>query len=250
MTRRHGNADLRSAQRPAGPRRRRPQPSGWLPSRRVPPKGRMARDSGPCQRECRTTFSCGRGEREDSIMRVSPGGGLHSGRHRGRRPRNALPPRSRWIEHSRIPLLVTVRQIPSVPSYRSAEPLAVPSNSSPISLQLLVTARQTPLAYLVRPEKPAIATSCSHRDASVTNCNAKDPVFSVLPSDLACRPFASSRNRKRRRPDSTPSARGCGSRDHGSTARGSGFAGSFRESRRSYGRKWVTAREGGGVSWE
>ena len=36
MTRRHGNADFRSAQRPAGPRRRRPQPSGWLPSRRVP----------------------------------------------------------------------------------------------------------------------------------------------------------------------------------------------------------------------
>ncbi len=34
--RRPGNADLRPAQRPAGPRRRRPQPSGWLPSRRVP----------------------------------------------------------------------------------------------------------------------------------------------------------------------------------------------------------------------
>ena len=34
--RRPGNADLRSAQRPTGPRRRRPQPSGWLPSRRVP----------------------------------------------------------------------------------------------------------------------------------------------------------------------------------------------------------------------
>ena len=69
----HGNADLRSAQRPAGPRRPRPQPSGWLPSRRVPIKGRMVRDSGapvsptgiareretcaddtaPCQRECR-----------------------------------------------------------------------------------------------------------------------------------------------------------------------------------------------------
>ncbi len=32
------------APRPGGPRRKRPQPSGWLPSRRVPGIGEMARD--------------------------------------------------------------------------------------------------------------------------------------------------------------------------------------------------------------
>ena len=88
------------AQRPAGPRRRRPQPLGWLPSRLVPLKGRMARDSGPPPGELAAglrpasrgsakpavmtpgpanvsaapPFSCGRGERADPIMRVSPGG--------------------------------------------------------------------------------------------------------------------------------------------------------------------------------
>ena len=34
------NADLRSAQRPAGPRRRSPQSLEWFPSRHVPPEGR------------------------------------------------------------------------------------------------------------------------------------------------------------------------------------------------------------------
>ena len=36
------NAGLRPAQRPAGPRRRRPQSPGWLPSRHVPPTDEMA----------------------------------------------------------------------------------------------------------------------------------------------------------------------------------------------------------------
>ena len=35
-------AGLRLAQRPAGPRRRRPQSPGWLPSRHVPPTDEMA----------------------------------------------------------------------------------------------------------------------------------------------------------------------------------------------------------------
>ena len=36
------NAGLRPAQRPAGPRRRRPQLPGWLPSRHLPPTDEMA----------------------------------------------------------------------------------------------------------------------------------------------------------------------------------------------------------------
>ena len=36
------NAGLRPAQRPAGPRRRRPQSPGWLPSRHIPPTDEMA----------------------------------------------------------------------------------------------------------------------------------------------------------------------------------------------------------------
>ena len=42
MARTAWSAGLRPAQRPAGPRRRRPQSPGWLPSRHVPPTDEMA----------------------------------------------------------------------------------------------------------------------------------------------------------------------------------------------------------------
>ena len=53
--RRQGNADLRSAQRPAGPRRRGPQPSEWLLSRRVP--RRTGWRAGPGTAYPRTAWS-------------------------------------------------------------------------------------------------------------------------------------------------------------------------------------------------
>ena len=63
----------------AGPRQGR-----WRGGKGTPTSGRHAReretcadDVGPCQRECRTTFSCRRGERADPIMGVSPRGGRH-----------------------------------------------------------------------------------------------------------------------------------------------------------------------------
>ena len=73
MARGSGNADLWSAQRPAGPRRRRPQPSGWFPSRRVPLKGRMARDSGPPPGELATGLRpASRGSAKPAAMTPGP----------------------------------------------------------------------------------------------------------------------------------------------------------------------------------
>ena len=104
------NAGLRPAQRPAGPRRRRPQSPGWLPSRHVPPTDEMAvwptaqrqerlgaptgrtgpasgpyareretstDDAAPSQRECRGIF-CRAWCADGLIMRVSPGGTRHN----------------------------------------------------------------------------------------------------------------------------------------------------------------------------
>ena len=67
------NADLRSAQRPAGPRRQRSQPSGWLPSRRVPLKDRMACDSGPPPGELATGLRpASRGSAKPAPMTLRP----------------------------------------------------------------------------------------------------------------------------------------------------------------------------------
>ena len=83
-----GTPVFRPAQRPTGSRNcvapigqkrgdgleRRPLGSSPGGARHARERETCAGDVGPCQRECRTTFSCGRGERADPIMWVSPGG--------------------------------------------------------------------------------------------------------------------------------------------------------------------------------